>query len=59
MIILKKEHTYVTKVDLKAKPYNLSDSDIQWVKETINSMSIEGRVANYLLIWAPVGLKNI
>ena len=23
------------KVDLKAKPYNLSDEDIKWVKDTI------------------------
>lgn len=31
-------------VDLKAKPYHLSDSDINWVKETINSMSIEEKI---------------
>ena len=34
----------MTKVDLKAKPYNLSDSDINWVKETIDSMSIEEKI---------------
>jgi beta-N-acetylhexosaminidase len=34
----------MTKVDLKAKPYNLSDSDINWVKETINSMSIKEKI---------------
>lgn len=34
----------VTKVDLKEKPYNLSDSDINWVKETISSMSIEEKI---------------
>ena len=27
------------KVDLKAKPYNLSDEDIKWVRETISGMS--------------------
>jgi beta-N-acetylhexosaminidase len=32
------------KVDLKAKPYNLSDEDIKWVKETISSMSIEEKI---------------
>jgi beta-N-acetylhexosaminidase len=32
------------KVDLKAKPYNLSDSDINWVTETIDSMSIEEKI---------------
>ncbi len=34
----------MTKVDLKAKPFNLSDSDIQWVQETIHSMSIEEKI---------------
>lgn len=32
------------KVDLKAKPYLLSDSDINWVKETIDSMTIEEKI---------------
>jgi beta-N-acetylhexosaminidase len=32
------------KVDLRAKPYNLSDEDIKWVKETISSMSIEEKI---------------
>ena len=31
----------MVKVDLKSKPYNLSDEDIAWVKETISGMSIE------------------
>ena len=34
----------MTKVDLKAKPYYLSDSDIKWVTETIDSMSIEEKI---------------
>jgi beta-N-acetylhexosaminidase len=34
----------MSKVDLKAKPYNLTDSDIQWVQETINSMSTEEKI---------------
>ena len=34
----------MTKVDLKAQPYNLTDSDIQWVEETIQSMSIEEKI---------------
>ena len=34
----------MTKVDLKAKPYNLTDSDIQWVQETIHSMSTEEKI---------------
>ena len=27
------------KVDLKAKPFNLSDEDIKWVKDTISGMT--------------------
>ena len=34
----------MTKVDLAAKPYHLSESDITWVQETINSMSIEEKI---------------
>ena len=34
----------MVKVDLKAKPYNLSDSDIEWVTKTIDSMSIEEKI---------------
>ena len=31
-------------VNLKAKPYYLSDEDIIWVNDTINSMSPEEKV---------------
>lgn len=31
-------------VDLKAKPYYLSDEDIQWVEDTIASMTDEEKV---------------
>ena len=31
-------------VDLKSKPYNLSDEDIEWVKSTIKNMSDEEKV---------------
>ena len=31
-------------VDLKAKPYNLSEEDIKWVEETIASLSDEEKV---------------
>jgi beta-N-acetylhexosaminidase len=34
----------MAKVDLKAQPYNLTDSDIQWVEETIQSMSTEEKI---------------
>ncbi|MCM3768238.1 glycoside hydrolase family 3 protein [Neobacillus niacini] len=32
------------KVDLKAKPYNLTDEDIKWVQDTIESMSTEEKI---------------
>ena len=31
-------------VDLKARPYYLSDEDIHWVQETIGGMSAEEKV---------------
>lgn len=31
-------------VDLKARPFNLSDSDIKWVMDTIESMTIEEKI---------------
>lgn len=31
-------------VDLKAKPFNLSDSDVKWVMDTIESMTIEEKI---------------
>ena len=34
----------MTKVDLKAKPYLLNNEDINWVKETIDSMTIEEKI---------------
>ncbi|WP_202617850.1 glycoside hydrolase family 3 N-terminal domain-containing protein [Bacillus dakarensis] len=34
----------MSKVDLKAKPYHLSDDDIKWVQDTIASMSIEEKI---------------
>lgn len=34
----------MSKVDLKAKPFYLSDEDIKWVTDTIASMSIEEKI---------------
>lgn len=31
-------------VNLKAKPYNLNDEDINWVKDTIKSMTLEEKI---------------
>ncbi len=37
------------RVDLKAKPYNLSDEDIKWVKDTIAGMSDEEKIGQLFI----------
>jgi len=37
------------KVDLKAKPFNLSDEDIKWVRETISGMSDEEKIGQLFI----------
>ena len=37
------------KVDLKAKPFNLSDEDIKWVKDTIAGMSDEEKIGQLFI----------
>jgi beta-N-acetylhexosaminidase len=37
------------KVDLKAKPYNLSDEDIKWVKDMIAGMSDEEKIGQLFI----------
>ncbi|MEH7120346.1 glycoside hydrolase family 3 N-terminal domain-containing protein [Neobacillus vireti] len=44
-----KVETKISKVDLKAQPYNLSDEDIKWVKDTISSMSIEEKIGQMFI----------
>ena len=39
----------MVKVDLKVKPYNLSDDDIAWVKDTISGMSIEEKIGQLFI----------
>ena len=36
-------------VDLKAKPFFLSDEDIQWVEDTIASMTMEEKVGQLFI----------
>nr|WP_250279006.1 glycoside hydrolase family 3 N-terminal domain-containing protein [[Clostridium] colinum] len=36
-------------VDLKAKPYNLNDEDIKWVKDTISNMTIEEKIGQLFI----------
>lgn len=42
-------------VDLKAKPFYLSDEDIQWVKDTIASMSEEEKIGQ---LFVPIGYSS-
>jgi beta-N-acetylhexosaminidase len=49
IISFKKEKTQMVNVDLKAKPYNLTDSDIKWVRDTIDSMSIEEKIGQLFI----------
>jgi beta-N-acetylhexosaminidase len=49
IISFKKEKTQMVNVDLKAKPYNLTDSDIKWVRATIDSMSIEEKIGQLFI----------
>jgi beta-N-acetylhexosaminidase len=37
------------KVDLKAKPYNLSEEDINWVKDTISGMTDEEKIGQLFI----------
>ncbi|WP_256235018.1 glycoside hydrolase family 3 protein [Bacillus sp. EB600] len=43
------ENIAMAKVDLKAKPYNLSDEDIKWVKDTISGMSDEEKIGQLFI----------
>src|SRR6059058_1146297 len=43
------ENIAMPNVDLKAKPYNLSDEDIKWVKDTISGMSDEEKIGQLFI----------
>ena len=38
-----------TRVNLKAKPFYLSDEDIKWVNETINNMTLEEKIGQLFI----------
>jgi len=40
-------------IDLKKKPFYLSDEDIKWVEETINRMTIEEKIGQ---LFCPIGM---
>jgi Beta-glucosidase-related glycosidases len=41
-------------IDLKKKPFYLSDEDIKWVEDTINSMTIEEKIGQ---LFCPIGMS--
>lgn len=45
-------HKKSIKVNLKAKPYDLSDEDIAWVEHTLAKMDLEDRIHQ---VFAPLG----
>ena len=36
-------------VNLKAKPYNLEEEDIKWVKDTIENMTLEEKIGQLFI----------
>ena len=43
------------RVDLKAKPFYLDDGQIGWVKETIESMTVDEKIGQLFLFMSPGG----
>ncbi|GKU24135.1 glycosyl hydrolase [Clostridium folliculivorans] len=41
-------------IDLKKKPFYLSDEDIKWVEDTINAMTIEEKIGQ---LFCPIGMS--
>ena len=41
-------------VDLKAKPFYLSEEDIRWVEETLSSMTLEEKLSQLFVLLKPV-----
>lgn len=41
-------------VDLKAKPFYLNDEEVQWVEDTINSMTLEEKLGQLFILLKPV-----
>ena len=42
----------MVKVDLKSKPYNLNDQQIQWVENTLSELTDEEKLVNYFSIYS-------
>lgn len=41
------------KIDLKAKPFNLSDEDIKWVEETLANLTLDEKIGQVFvdMLW--------
>ena len=46
-------------VDMRAKPYYLDDEAVQWVEDTIASMSLEEKIGQLFSTWVPPAPRNI
>lgn len=55
MALLKKKEGEKVKMNLKAKPFYLSDQDIQWVEEIWQSMTIEEKIGQ---LFCPIGYST-
>ena len=42
-------------IDLKAKPFNLSEEDIRWVEETLDAMTVEEKAGQ---VFCPLGMGD-
>ncbi|MCR8642835.1 glycoside hydrolase family 3 protein [Paenibacillus sp. N1-5-1-14] len=42
-------------INLKAKPFNLNDADIQWVEEKLQSLSMEAKIGQ---LFCPIGFSQ-
>ena len=40
-------------IDLKAKPFNLTDEDIKWVKDTLGNLSLDEKIGQVFvdMLW--------
>lgn len=46
-------------VDMKAKPFNLSDEDCKWVEDTIAGMDIDEKIGQLFSTWVPRAQRTI
>ena len=52
---IQKKKVYTIMIDLKAKPFYLSDEQIRWVEQTMQKMSLEEKIGQ---LFCPIGLTE-